>query len=90
MMLKIPESRHARKFVFKHLALLCIGGWMLFPLGLFLSMSAAKGYWDAHPQRLTIFLLGSGFGFFALVTPAYMFWIIRMLNRIQREEAKLK
>jgi len=87
--LKLPESQRERRFACKHLALLCIGGWILFPLGLFLCIHAAGGYWDAHPQRLTIFLLGSGFGFFAVVAPTYLFWIIRTQNRTMREEAKL-
>ena len=87
MMLKLPESQRERKFARKHYALLCIGAFLLYPLGLFLVIYAGGGYWDAHPQMLTVVLLGSAFGFVAVLVP-YTFWMCRTQKRIQTEEAK--
>jgi RNA polymerase sigma factor (sigma-70 family) len=87
MMLKLPESQRERKFARKHLALLFIGALILYPLGLHLVGYAGRSYWYAHPQMWTLALLGSTFGFVAVVGP-YTFWFARTQIRIQREEAK--
>jgi RNA polymerase sigma factor (sigma-70 family) len=87
MMLKLPESRRERKFALKHWALLCIGAFILYPLGVHLVGYAGRSYWHAHPQMWTLVLLGSAFGFIAVVGP-YTFWFARTQIRIQREEAK--
>ena len=87
MMLKLPESPRERKFALKHWALLCIGAFILYPLGLHLVGYAGRSYWHAHPQMWTLALLGSVFGFGAVLGP-YTFWFARAQIRIQREEAK--
>jgi RNA polymerase sigma factor (sigma-70 family) len=87
LMLKLPESQRERKFARKTWALLWIGA-ILYPLGLLLAVYAGKnGYWHAHPQMLTVIILGSAFGFVAVLGP-YTLWMSRVQIRIQREEAK--
>jgi RNA polymerase sigma factor (sigma-70 family) len=87
LMLKLPESQRERKFARKTWALLWIGA-VLYPLGLLLAVYAGRnGYWHAHPQMLTVVILGSAFGFVAVVGP-YALWMSRTLSRIQKEEAK--
>jgi hypothetical protein len=64
-------------------------GAILYPLGVFLGIYAGRnGYWDAHPQLLTVGILGSAFGFVAVLLP-YTLWMSRVQIRIRREEAKL-
>jgi RNA polymerase sigma factor (sigma-70 family) len=86
MMLKLPESPRERQFARKAFALLWIGT-ILFPLGLFLGIYAGGSYWNAHPQMLTVVILGAAFGFVAVVGP-YGLWMARMQIRIRKEEAK--
>jgi RNA polymerase sigma factor (sigma-70 family) len=86
MMLKLPESPRERQFARKAFALLWIGT-ILFPLGLFLGIYAGGSYWKAHPQMLTVVILGAAFGFVAVVGP-YGLWMARMQIRIRKEEAK--
>jgi RNA polymerase sigma factor (sigma-70 family) len=86
MILKLPESRRERKFAHKTYALLWAGA-ILYPLGLILSIYAGGGYWETHPRMLTVVLLGTAFGFVAVVGP-YTVWMARTQIRIRREEAK--
>jgi RNA polymerase sigma factor (sigma-70 family) len=86
MMLKLPESPRERQFARKAFALLWIGT-ILFPLGLFLCIYAGGSYWNAHPQMLTVVILGAAFGFVAVVGP-YGLWMARMQIRVRKEEAK--
>ena len=87
LMLKLPESQRERKFARKTYAVLWMGA-LLYPLGLFLGIHTAGGYWEAHPRTLTVVLLGSAFGFVAVLGP-YSLWMARTQIRIRREEAKL-
>jgi RNA polymerase sigma factor (sigma-70 family) len=86
MAMKLPESQRERKFTRKAYAWLWIGA-ILYPLGLILCIYAGGGYWDAHPQMLTVVILGSAFGFVAVLGP-YTLWMSRVQIRIRREEAK--
>jgi hypothetical protein len=43
-------------------------------------------YWNAHPQALTLVILGSAFGFTAIVA-FYAFWLAFTQRRIREEEA---
>jgi len=86
MMLKLPESPRERKFARKAFAWLWIGA-ILFPLGLFLSIYTGGSYWNAHPQMLTVVILGAAFGFVAVVGP-YGLWMARKQILIRKEEAK--
>lgn len=87
MMVKlIPESQRERKFVRKTCAVACVGA-IAYPVSLTLGMRAAGGYWNAHPQALTLALLGSAFGFVAFLLP-FTLWMSRTQLRIRKEEAQ--
>jgi hypothetical protein len=84
MMLKMPNSQREREFTRKAFAILIVGAF-LFPAAVGLAMHAGGNYWDAHPQRQTLVLLGSAFGFVAVIGP-YTFWMSREQGRIRKEE----
>jgi RNA polymerase sigma factor (sigma-70 family) len=86
MTLKIPESNREREFARRTNAVLWIGT-ILYALALLLGVFAGRNYWDAHPQMLTLGILGSAFGF-VTVLAAYTLWMSRMQMRIRKEEAE--
>ena len=86
MTMKLPESQRERKFARKAYAWLWIGA-ILYPLVLLLVGHAGRSYWNAHPQTFNMVILGSAFGFVAIVGP-YALWMSRTQIRIRREEAK--
>jgi RNA polymerase sigma factor (sigma-70 family) len=84
MMLKLPESQRERKFARKAYAVLWIGA-ILYPLTLLMGIYAGKGYWDTHPQMLTMGIVGATFAFVAVVG-SYTLWMNRVQRRIRKAE----
>ncbi|PWU13714.1 MAG: sigma-70 family RNA polymerase sigma factor [Verrucomicrobia bacterium] len=83
MMLRLPESERERKFARKAYA----GLWLLailYPLALLLVIYAGRSYWDAHPQMLTVGIIGTTFAFVTVVGP-YTFWMSRVQKRIRTQ-----
>jgi RNA polymerase sigma factor (sigma-70 family) len=83
--IKLPESPRERKFAVLGYAWLWVGA-VLYPVALMLSIRAWGRYWDTHPQALTLVILGSAFGFTAIVAP-YSFWLAFTQRRIREQEA---
>jgi RNA polymerase sigma factor (sigma-70 family) len=83
---KLPESAPERKFARKAWAGLWAGT-ILYVLGAGLVEYVGNHFWPGHPRIMTCVLLGSAFGFVAVVFP-YTFWMGRVQSRIQREEVK--
>lgn len=86
MAMKLPESQRERKFARKAFVLVFVGA-VLYPLGLILGIHIVRSYWDAGPQMLNVVILGSAFGFVAILLP-YTLWISRTQIRIRKEEAE--
>jgi len=84
--IKMPESRRERKFAIQAYAWLWAGA-ILYPAALILCIHAWGRYWDAHQQTLTLVILGSAFGFTAIIGP-FSFWIAFTQRRIRGEEAR--
>jgi RNA polymerase sigma factor (sigma-70 family) len=81
---KLPESSRERKFAGKA----GIGLWALtiaYVVGL--HFFTKNAYVNAHPRLLTFGLLGTCFGYIAILFP-YTFWMARVQRRIQKEDRK--
>lgn len=86
-MLKITESRRERIFMMKAMAGILLGTVLYYLAVSYLIPDVGRRYWDSHPQAYTLTILGSVFGFVAVMGP-YAFWMARGQRRIQKEEAK--